>query len=56
MNLLSVRAVTPEKYALALMDCLFEDEKMANSCFCKSKRSTKDALDKTNISLIVGKS
>ena len=54
MNLLALRAVNPEKYALSLMDALFSDEEMASSCFAKSKRSTKPPLPHERIKLLEG--
>ena len=37
-----------------LMDALFTDDEMASHCFCKSKKSTKDALCETKTKLIEG--
>ena len=54
MNLLLLRAVNPEKYALALMDALFADEEMASSCYAESKRSTKPPLEQSKIKLLEG--
>ena len=54
MNLLSLRAVNPEKYALALMDALFSDEDMGGSCYAVSKRSTKPPLEQSKIQLLEG--
>jgi len=44
VNLQALRVVNPEKYALSVMDALFTDEEMANSCFATSKRSTEATL------------
>ncbi len=55
MNLLLLRATSPEKYALALMDSLFTEEELSQSCFMASKRSTKPPLNEQNIKLIEGK-
>ena len=51
VNLLQLRAVNPEMYALALMDALFSDEDMAQCCFIPSKKSVKAPLceNKTKI-------
>lgn len=38
INLLSIRVPNPEKYALALMDALFQDADMAECCFMTSQR------------------
>lgn len=40
MKLLNLRGGVPVKFALALMDAIFDDELMANSCYpgIKSKK------------------
>ena len=47
VNLLAVRAVDEEKYALQLMDALFTEEEMATSCYVVSQKSKKPGLDPT---------
>ena len=54
VNLLQISAVNPQKYALALMDALFTEEEMSESCFKESKRSTKPPLDKERVKLLEG--
>ena len=54
MNLLSVRAIDPPKYALALMDILFTDEQMRQSVYKTSRHSPKPGLDCEKISLLEG--
>lgn len=54
MNLLGLRAVNPDKYALALMDALFDDETMASCCFQTTNRSTKPPLPRHKVKLIQG--
>ena len=55
VNLLMLRAVSVDKYALALMNALFSEEEMAWSCFVESKRSTKKSLNKEKIQKMKGK-
>lgn len=55
MDLLTLRAPNPEKYALVLMDALFTDEEMGSSCYAATKRSKKDALDAEKINLLESK-
>lgn len=54
VKLLELRAVNPEKYALTLLDSLFDDTEMASSCFESSKRSTKPPLPGAKIALLKG--
>ncbi len=53
VRLLTIRALNPTKYTLALMDALFSDEEMGSSCF-SSKRGTKPQLPQAKIKLIEG--
>ena len=53
MKLLQIRGSTPDKYALLLMDALFDDDEMANNCFGTTK-STKPSLPKERSDLIKG--
>ena len=53
VKLLQIRGGTPDKYALALMDALFDNEEMSNSCFGNTK-SSKPALPKEKSDLIKG--
>ncbi len=54
IDLLTLRAVDPGKYALQLMDVLFSETEMAKSCYQSSKRTTKPALDSAKINLLEG--
>ena len=54
VDLLKIRAVEPMKYALHLMDVLFTEEEMAESCYTSSSRSTKPGLDQNKIALLEG--
>ncbi len=54
MNLLALRAVDEEKYALHLMDVLFTEEEMAQSCYISSQRSKKKGLDPKRVELLEG--
>lgn len=54
VNLLTIRAMNPIKYALALMDALFSDEEMASHCFSCGARGTKPKLPQEKIKLIEG--
>lgn len=54
MNLLQVRAVDEEKYALQLMDALFSDEEMAVSCYIASQKSKKPGLNPKKVELLEG--
>lgn len=54
MDLLAIKAVDPDKYALALMEALFTDQEMAASCYSQTKRSTKPPLDEERIALLEG--
>lgn len=54
MNLLSLRAVNPGKYALAVLTALFTDEEMGKSCYAESSRSTKPPLPADKIALLEG--
>ncbi len=54
MDLLSVRAMDSLKYALALMDAVFDDKDMAVCCFSRGKRGTKSPLPQEKIKLIEG--
>jgi hypothetical protein len=52
--LLKIRARDHGKYALALMDAIFEDEEMSTCCFAAGKRSTKPQLPEAKIKLLEG--
>ncbi len=52
INLLSLRAPSAEKYALAMMDALFRDEQMCGCCFMSTVRSTKPPLPQADMELI----
>ena len=54
VNLLSIRAINPIKYALSLMDATFSDEEMATHCFASGKRGSKTQLPQEKIKLIEG--
>ena len=54
MDLLAVRAVNEEKYALQLMDILFTEEEMASSCYVASQRTKKPGLDCAKVRLLEG--
>ncbi len=54
MNLMSISAINPVKYALSLMDALFSDEEMGAKCFSGTSRSNKEALPKEKVKLIEG--
>lgn len=54
MRLLSLRAVNPEKYALTLMDAIFDDQEMGNCCFSRGNRAKKPALPASKVKLIEG--
>ena len=56
VNLLTLRASDPEKYALVLMDALFTDNEMAASCYTETKRSKKDPLPADRVELLESKS
>ena len=43
-----------DKYALALMEALFTDEELAQSCYSSTSRSTKTPLPKDKIELLEG--
>ena len=53
VKLLQIRGSTQDKYALSLIDVLFDDEEMANNCFGTTK-STKPSLPKERSDLIKG--
>ena len=55
VNLLTLRAPDPEKYALVLMDALFTDNEMATSCLTATKRSKKNALPADRVELLESK-
>jgi hypothetical protein len=55
VNLLSLRASTPDKYALILMDAIFDDREMSTRCFKGSARSTKPPLPQEKTKIIEGK-
>ena len=55
VNLLALRAVDEEKYALQLMDALFTDEEMSSSCYVSSQKSKKPGLDPVKVGLLEGK-
>ena len=55
MNLLSIQAIDPNKYALALLEALFTDEELGRSCYAKTSRSTKPPLPAEKIALLEGK-
>ncbi|XP_019858135.1 PREDICTED: uncharacterized protein LOC109586390 isoform X2 [Amphimedon queenslandica] len=52
VNLLTVRAETPSKYALSLMDIFFTEMEMANSCYCPSKRTKKPPLNSDKVAFL----
>ncbi len=54
MQLLTIRALNPAKYALALMDAIFSDEEMSSHCFACSPRGSKQQLPQEKINLITG--
>ncbi len=54
VNLLTIRAEDPYKYALHLMDILFTDEEMASSCYVSSKRTKKPGLDPARVTVLEG--
>ena len=54
VKLLHLRAVSPDKYALTLMDAVFDDNEMAQCCFIQSNRSTKPPLERAKTKLIEG--
>ena len=53
VNLLSIRAVEPDKYALSLMDVLFTEAEMASCCY-DNKKSSKPGLPPTKVQLLEG--
>lgn len=55
VNLLTLQAPDPEKYALVLMDALFSDSEMATSCYVATKRSKKNPLPPEKIELLESK-
>ncbi len=54
MQLLTIRALNPAKYALALMDAIFSDEEMSPYCFACGPRGSKQQLPQEKINLIAG--
>ncbi len=54
VNLLSLRAVDPAKYALQLMEVLFTEDEMATSCYIASHRTKKPGLNKQKVLLLEG--
>lgn len=54
VHLLNLRAPTPSKYALQLMDILFTDEEMSSSIYEVSKRSSKPGLDAEKVQYLEG--
>ncbi len=54
VNLLVIRAMNAQKYALSLMDAIFSDEEMSKSCFSCGKRGTKPQLPQEKVKLIEG--
>ncbi len=54
VNLLTISAVNPTKYALQLMDILFSDFEMSSSCYVMSSWSSKPGLDSNKVTLMEG--
>ncbi len=54
IDLLTVRAVDPAKYALQLMDVIFTEAEMATSSYISSNRTAKPGLDVTRVALLEG--
>ena len=54
VDLLAIKAAEADKYALALMEALFTDEELAQSCYSSTSRSTKTPLPKDKIELLEG--
>ena len=57
IDLLSIKAVDPAKYALNLMNALFTDEEMGSSCFKKrlGSKTEKPQLSPKRVGLLEGK-
>ena len=57
MDLLSIKAADPGKYALNLMNALFTDEEMGSSCYKKGlgSKSEKPQLSPKRVKLMEGK-
>ena len=53
VNLLVIRAVEPDKYALSLMDVLFTEVEMATCCY-DNKKSSKPGLPPSKVQLLEG--
>ena len=52
--MLDIKAMNPEKYALALLSALFSDEELATSCYAETSRSKKPALPQEKIQILEG--
>ena len=51
VDLLATKASEADKYALALMEALFTDEELAQSCYSSKSRSTKTPLPKDKLEI-----
>ncbi len=54
VNLLTFGITKADKYALALLDALFSEDELANSCYKATDRSKKGPLNEEKISLLEG--